>query len=128
MDRLDELKRAFDAPLDLSEISQEVPPPAGKPEAYDCIMPVPSHAPIPNHCHRDHGDPSAVWSYRDASGALIGYIARYDPSGGKKQFAPQTLWGKGGLPKWLRKKWPGLQPLYGLDRLSRPARRLGDRH
>lgn len=64
--------------------------------------------------HHAHGKPSCTWPYHDPEGQLIGYVARYDPEGQRKQFCPWTTDAKG----WLAKKWIGIQPLYGMDLLA----------
>src|SRR5690348_12154882 len=35
----------------------------------------------PDHRHPKLGAPSSVWAYRDASGAVLGYVCRFDPAG-----------------------------------------------
>jgi putative DNA primase/helicase len=85
------------------------------------VLPVPSDAPAPKMVHPTHGVPSASWHYRDAHGATLGYVARYDPPEGRKQIVP-WVWadGKG----WSMKQFPEPRPLYGLDRLTFGARVL----
>jgi uncharacterized protein (DUF927 family) len=80
----------------------------------DPIVP-PWNAPRPNFSHRVFGEPTAVWSYRNAAGELLYYIARYDPPNNRKQFIPHTFLEKG---SWQQKAWPRLRPLFGLDRLE----------
>lgn len=85
------------------------------------VLPVPSDTPAPKMIHPTHGVPSASWHYRDAHGATLGYVARYDPPEGRKQIVP-WVWadGKG----WAMKQFPEPRPLYGLDRLTFGARVL----
>jgi hypothetical protein len=64
--------------------------------------------------HFKHGEPSSKWAYKNANGELIGYVARYDTLGGRKQYCPWTPNGK----LWQPKKWIGIQPLYGMDILA----------
>lgn len=78
-------------------------------------------APTPSHRHKRFGDPVRIWEYLDSDGNRIGYINRYeppypDPEAGDrgKQYVPLTFDGK----RWQFKKWPGAQPLYGLDLLA----------
>ena len=75
--------------------------PANWKQSHDCV-------------HHAYGRPSNTWAYTNESGALIGYVARYDTPGGKKQFCPWTFIGH----DWQAKKWPSYQPLYGMDILS----------
>jgi putative DNA primase/helicase len=95
------------------------------PEATrNIVMPIPADAPQPKFRHPKYGKPSATWSYRDASGALLGYVCRFDPpfplltgeaQATRKQIVPHTYWrGKNG-PRWRWKSWPEPGPLYGLD-------------
>ncbi len=64
------------------------------------------------------GNPSAIWTYRDGAGALLGYVLRFDGAGGK-QFRPLTLWRAAtGKPEWRWESWPPKRPLYGLQRLA----------
>lgn len=64
--------------------------------------------------HPKYGEPSAYWTYRSAAGQVLGYVARYDPAGQRKEFLP-----------WVGGKCKGFaepRPLYGLDLLSaRPS-------
>ncbi len=79
----------------------------------------PSHRAVapaaePDHRHPRLGTPSAVWAYRDGSGAVIGYVCRFDPAGARKEVLPQTWDGS----TWNWKAFPEPRPLYGLDRLA----------
>ena len=80
------------------------------------LMPagLPSH-----HCrHRSLGDPIKIWDYRDAAGDLLGHVARYEPTDGRKQYVPWTATDNG----WGAGQWPEPRPLYGLDKLAaRPS-------
>lgn len=117
-DRHAGLERDLGSPLEHTVSSFDAIAQPTKEETSTCVMPVPNGAPKPNFHHRDYGEPSRVWPYHDVSGGLIGYIARYDPPGQKKQFVPHTLRRVDGRLRWYRAKWPGKQPLYGLDRLA----------
>lgn len=75
---------------------------------------VPDNAPRPSFRHPKHGESSKQWAYRNAAGDLIGYVARYDPPDGKKQYCPFTWTGK----KWQPRGWLDPQPLYGADDLK----------
>ncbi|MBT6546442.1 MAG: topoisomerase, partial [Rhodobacteraceae bacterium] len=69
----------------------------------------------PSFNHPKHGKPSQDWTYPDAAGDVLHYIARYDQADGKKQFIPIR-------PDGTMKYIEGLRPLYGLDRLAaRPS-------
>jgi ferritin-like protein len=68
--------------------------------------------PVPG-AHPRLGKPSARWRNRDASGALLFEVWRFDPPGGRKQFLPLSLWvdPSGGLT-WRWKIIPAPRPLY----------------
>lgn len=81
-------------------------------------------APVPpgmgrHHCNTQRfGEPSRVWDYLDADGALLGHVARYDPPGGK-EFLPFTVsQGDNGIPYWGTGSWTSPRPLYGLRELA----------
>lgn len=98
--------------------------PARKPKAapdFTIVLPVPGDAPACRMVHPTHGRPSASWAYRDQHGALLGYVARYDPPEGRKQIVPWVWAAERG---WVMKQFPELRPLYGLDRLTLNARVL----
>jgi putative DNA primase/helicase len=83
------------------------------------VAPVPADAPPPPSAHPTLGKPSAIWCYRDASGAVLGYALRFDGTAGR-QFRPLTLWRRAarGKPEWRWQSWPAKRPLYGLQRLA----------
>lgn len=87
------------------------------PASPDIISPVPANASAPNMRHQRHGKPTATWAYRDQDGALLGYVARYDPPGERKQIVPWVFSSTG----WIAKQFPEPRPLYGLDRLNTGA-------
>ena len=74
-------------------------PPAG--ETFSCF-------------YTQWGKPVRVWEYKNSEGALMGYIARYEPVGMRKQFLP-WIWMNGG---WRAKQFPAPRPIYGLDKLA----------
>ena len=90
-------------------------------------LPAPEQNPPPARFrHLKHGEPSRIWLYRDAAGALICVVARYDTATGKK-FSPwcygRRVWtDRDGKPQdrtgWHAKAPPAPRPLYGLDRLA----------
>lgn len=85
------------------------------------IMPVPQDAPPPTFRHRDYGDPTVTWCYRDAKGQPLMYVCRFDPPAERKQVIPRS-WcehpGKGTRWTWRGVTGKQLRPLYGLDRLA----------
>lgn len=91
-------------------VAAPIPPTTAVPEP--ALVPAPPDAPpLPKS---RHGEPTAVWTYRDAAGAVLCHIARFDPVDGRKQFTPYRWSGDGWEPKGLHKP----RPLYGLDRLA----------
>ena len=89
-----------------------------KPPKGSVVMPVPPDAsPAPTQ-HPTLGTPSAIWTYRNAAGATLGFACRFDPIGGK-QFRPLTLWRLAdGTLKWQWESWPTPRPLYGLQEIA----------
>lgn len=81
--------------------------------AGEAIFPVPRSAPPPID-HPSHGTPSYRWDYRDASGAILGVVARFDLGNGRKEVLPQIFTSRG----WLWKSFPKPRWLYGLDELA----------
>lgn len=90
---------------------------SGSGAAAPAVMPVPPGAPAPPTRHRDLGEPTATWTYRDASGGVTGYVHRFDLPDGK-QFRPLVLFRDGDRLVWRWVSWPAPRPLYGLDRLA----------
>jgi putative DNA primase/helicase len=64
--------------------------------------------------HSRYGKPSARWTYRNAHGEVLGYVARYDPQGERKQIIPWTWDGE----RWGMGQWPAPRPLYGLQEIA----------
>jgi putative DNA primase/helicase len=90
-----------------------------KGRAWTIIMPVPADAPPPPAEHFKLGKPTARWTYTDATGALVGYVLRFDTAAGEKQFRPMTWWrSASGTLEWRWESWPTKRPLYGLERLA----------
>lgn len=90
----------------------------GKPKKK-IVSPAPKSAGFPPCVHYQYKEATAVYLYRDAAGAMLGAVARYDPPNIKKQVIPWT-WqidnsGKGG---WRMGSWDVPRPLYGLDDLA----------
>ena len=101
-------------------VDTTAPAPAAKPAAVEwaAVMPVPSDAPPPPAAHFKHGKPSLVHEYRNIDGALLGYIWRCDPEGGKKQILPLTYCENAeGRRMWRFLSFPKPRPLYGLELL-----------
>jgi uncharacterized protein (DUF927 family) len=62
-----------------------------------------------------------VWSYRGASGELLGYRCRFEPTAQrpKKEVIPLILCEEAaGNHRWRWKDWNTPRPLYGLDQLA----------
>lgn len=96
-------------------------PQSSKPAA---IVPVPEGVKPPDSFrHNRFGEPAATWEYRDVSGRLIGYVARFnraeiDARGKpKKDFCPMVYTAQG----WRWQGFPDPRPLYGLHRLAQAA-------
>ncbi|MCA6311152.1 DUF927 domain-containing protein [Phenylobacterium sp.] len=98
----------------------EPPPPANDaaPSAA-FVSPVPEGAPARLDAHSKAGTATTWWGYRDASGALLHWVVRFDPPRGRKFFKPLTLWQTpAGSLEWDWKGPPDPRPLYGQDRLA----------
>ncbi len=97
-------------------------PVADKPKApkWVPVLPVPADAPPPPAAHEFRGLPSARWEYRDAAGALLGVVCRFETSDGGKEIAPLTYCQHEATGKraWRWVAWDVLRPMYGLDRLA----------
>ena len=78
----------------------------------------PAGTPTPDMALRELGQPSRIWPYRDADGAILMYVARYETPTGK-QIRCWT-WGRRGERPfgWGCGHWSGERPLYGLDKLA----------
>ena len=97
---------------------------AGAPEpapADDFVAEMPAGAPLPGKIrHIRHGEASKVWQYRDAAGALLFAVARFETKAGK-EVLPYTFGTMKGRRGWHWKAPPQPRPLFGLDALaSRP--------
>ena len=83
----------------------------------------PKDAGVPNMAMRELGEPSKVWTYRDADGDPLGYVARYDvgSNGSRRKEIRVWSWGRRGdqPDQWACGHWTRPErPLYGLDRLA----------
>lgn len=103
------------------ELSDEAPasdapakPPRPTKPQRQVIVPVPSESADHDCVHPVYGAPSARWTYFDGNGDTLGYVARYDPSGQRKQIVPWTFSPDG----WGMGQWPVPRPLYRLQELE----------
>ncbi len=97
------------APVQASPSPKATPKPARK-----VITPVPQSVDLHGCDHQIHGRPSRTWTYQNASGELLGYVARYDLEDGSKEVVPWTYTSSG----WGMGQWPEPRPLYGLPHLA----------
>ena len=86
-----------------------------RPPSRTVITPAPE--PCPSFDHPRYGKPAKVWTYDNLDGLLMGYVARYEPAGERKQIVPWTYGAAGDeRPTWGMGQWPEPRPLYGLSR------------
>jgi hypothetical protein len=78
------------------------------------VTPVPEAAADCECVHPLYGAPSARWTYWDGNGEVLGYVARYDPPGQRKQIVPWTWDGD----RWGMGQWPVPRPLYRIQELE----------
>lgn len=78
------------------------------------VTPVPEAVADCDCIHPVFGPPSNCWTYFDGDGCVLGYIARYDPPGQRKQIVPWTWDGA----QWGMGQWPAPRPLYRLQELE----------
>lgn len=84
------------------------------------VLPAPADAPEAPRAHPVRGLPEAAWCYRDAAGAVLGWVYRFTRSGGDKETCP-LVWArniKTGQSAWRWMAFSKPRPLYGLDRLA----------
>jgi putative DNA primase/helicase len=80
---------------------------------------VPDTAPAPTFRHHKFGQPSMVWTYRDAEGRVIGHVCRFDlPDGGKDVVPRCYCETTDGRRDWRWLSFAKPRPLYGLDLLT----------
>lgn len=87
------------------------------------VSPVPADAlPVPK-VFGLRGAPTHTWAYKDAQGAVLCLILRFDRPDGKKDICPLTYHVDGnGRAFWKMQGLPSNRPLYHLDQLTaRPA-------
>ena len=79
----------------------------------------PATAPAPTFRHHKFGQPSAMWTYRDAAGDILGHICRFDlPDGGKDVVPRCYCESTDGKREWRWLSFAKPRPLYGLDLLA----------
>ncbi|MDR0251107.1 MAG: hypothetical protein LBI35_07370 [Burkholderiales bacterium] len=89
---------------------------------WEPVLPVSAHAGDPPKAHIKRGKPSAVWTYRDADGHVLGYVYRFVTSDDGKEILP-CVWARhtvSGAEDWRWMAFPVARPLYGLNRLATP--------
>lgn len=91
----------------------------GKParRQWETVNPVPDDAPEPPRAHRYRGVPKMQWAYRSPSGALLGYVCRFETSDGGKEILP-LVWARdrnSARCEWRWQQWAEPRPLYGLE-------------
>lgn len=96
-------------------------------EEWAPIMPIPDSAPLaPDTVHRKIDGKwvklqlARRWGYRNESGAVLGYVCRFNLPCGGKEVVP-LVWAvssKTGECRWRWLSFPKPRPLYGLDRLA----------
>lgn len=84
----------------------------------ELVSPVPDDAPPMPQSHFSCGKPTTRWIYRDASGAMLFAVLRFDKAG-DKEFRPLSLWRDLNGFRWHLKSVPAPRPLYNLDQLIR---------
>lgn len=84
------------------------------------VLPVPADAPPPPEAHERRGRYEAIWTYRDATGQVLGYVCRFVTSAGGKEVQPLTFCrhARTGHTAWRWMSFPLPRPLYGLDSLA----------
>jgi hypothetical protein len=87
------------------------------------ILPIPAGTDWPFDVSNGGGRPTRFWTYRDATGAELFHVARFDnPDGSVRAFVPRTLWsdpefGRFGR-SWVWRPLPPPRPIYNLDGLA----------
>lgn len=95
-----------------------VKPRPPKPQRQVITTAVPDEVADCDCIHPDFGKPTHRWTYFDGNGGVLGYVARYQPEGARKQIIPWTYSTDG----WGRGQWPAPRPLYRLNELeARPS-------
>lgn len=96
------------------------PPPKASRTWWEPLRPVPDDAPAPPKAHPHRGVPHRMWMYREADGALIGYVCRFIASDGGKDDIPLCFarHSKSGKSEWRWMAFADPRPLFGLDRAA----------
>ncbi len=110
------------APLAPHELASG-PAPQREDDPGECVLPVPDAAPPCPSSHHRLGSPSCRWTYRDAAGATLFYVCRFDPSASSgadgKEFRPLSLWrAPNDRLEWRWKSVPEPRPIYNLDKVA----------
>lgn len=96
-------------------------------DEWQPVTPVPDSAgEPPSQFNRRKGNEweklpaSRRWAYRDASGAVLGYVCRFELPGGGKDLIPQSYCVNSttGEMRWKWLSFAKPRPLYGLDKLA----------
>jgi putative DNA primase/helicase len=106
--------------------SPPVNPPPAQPTSvqrtlWQPVLPAPAYAPDyrTQWGHYARGVPKRSWEYRDASGALLGVVCRFETSDGGKDILPLTFCTHPTkVAQWRYLAFPEPRPLYGLQRLA----------
>lgn len=87
---------------------------------WEPVRPVPDDAPAPPKAHPHRGVPARMWMYREADGALIGYVCRFVASDGGKDDIPLCFarHSKSGNQEWRWMAFAEPRPLCGLERAA----------
>ena len=123
-DLVDELRRRGLWPAGTGEERSESSSPmrAGKrehAEDWRPIVPVPTNAPPPTFEHRRLGRPASAWQYKDPTGNVLGYTARFNKADGGKDILPYTYCqAADGRREWRWQSFQTPRPLYNLDKLT----------
>lgn len=84
-----------------------------KKETWTPICPIPAGAPPAPTRHYQHGEPAAIYQYRDM------IVHRYEFTDSRKQFSPLTYCrSESGNTEWRFQALPDNRPLYGLELLT----------
>lgn len=105
--------------IDAARNALDTLPPEAAPAAapkHVPLVPVPAihFPPVETYRHPELGAPSLLWTYRDATGQLLGVVARFDTPGGKEARTLQYCEDH----RWHARAFGAPRPLYGLDRLA----------
>ncbi len=101
--------------------ADEIVPVAARVSDGEVVLPVPADAPPIPQNHFTLGQPSDRRTYRNAAGAALFAVLRFDNADGCKEFWPLTLWRDAQGLRWRWKSVPAPRPLYNLDKLAAGA-------